>query len=332
MSSFDDLARRLWSGDLGAAGRLLDGALAPAEAAYRAGVAARNSVYDSGLVRPTRVAAPVISIGNVAVGGTGKTPFAHWTAVTLRDMGERPAILHGGYANDEPELHRRWSPDIPVIVERDRVLGARRAINEGATVLVLDDAFQHRRIFRDLDIVLVSVERWGHATRVLPRGPLREPTEALARADLIVCTRKTASAEETHRVLHAVKAAANRATVSVHLSASVWRHAAGTHDRPDGQAVLVAGIAEPAMFEESARAAGADVAQRLLFPDHHEYTAADAARIRATARERAIVTTEKDWTKLDRFLDRSQVWLLTQTVIPEEGGALLQAALEKAVR
>jgi tetraacyldisaccharide 4'-kinase len=332
LSPLDDLARRLWAGELGAAGGLLDAALVPAEAAYRAGIAARNSVYDSGLVRPVRVAVPVISIGNVAVGGTGKTPFAHWIAMTLRSLGERPAILHGGYAADEPELHRRWAPDIPVIVERDRVHGARLAIREGATVLVLDDAFQHRRLYRDMDIALVSVERWGHATRVLPRGPLREPRAALRRADLIVCTRKTASPQEGKRVVHAVKTSTNRAVAAVHIAASGWRNGAGAHGNPDGQVVLVAGIAEPSMFEESVRAAGVDVAHRLLFPDHHVYTEADAARIRATAADRVIVTTEKDWTKLDRFLDRARVWMLMQSVIPEEGGALLQAAIEKAIR
>jgi tetraacyldisaccharide 4'-kinase len=330
--TLEELARRLWQGDLGALGAFLDTLLMPAEAAYRAGVVARNRAYDAGTLAAERATVPVISVGNVAVGGTGKTPFANWLARGLADRGERPAILHGGYAADEPELHRRWSPGIPVYVGRDRAASARTAIAKGATVLVLDDAFQHRRLHRDLDIVLVAAERWRSETRVLPRGPWREPVAALARAGLVVVTRKTATSAEAADVAAQLPALTQAPVCRVHLRASGWRHAGARADAPAAPAVVVSGLAEPRSFVEGAGAAGAVVANVLSFPDHHAYTAADAGRIRAAANGGPVVTTEKDWTKLDRFLDPAQVWLLTQDIVVEAGESALTTSLDEVLR
>ena len=330
--TLEELARRLWQGDLGALGSFLDTLLVPAEAAYRAGVGARNRAYDSGTLAAERATVPVISVGNVAVGGTGKTPFANWIARQFADRGERPAILHGGYAADEPELHRRWSPGIPVYAGRDRAASARSAIARGATVLVLDDAFQHRRLHRDLDIVLVAAERWGSEPRVLPRGPWREPVTALARAGLVVVTRKTASASAADGVAQSLVALTQAPVCRVHLRTSGWRHVRGAAGAPPAPAVVVSGLAEPAAFVEGARGAGAIVAGVLSFPDHHEYTAADAHRIRAAADGGPIVTTEKDWTKLDRLLDPAQVWLLTQDIVVEAGESALTTSLDEVLQ
>jgi len=327
----EELARRLWQGELGAIGAFLDALLFPAEAAYRAGVDARNRAYDSGSLRSFAADVPVISVGNVAVGGTGKTPFSSWLARQVQAHGARPAILHGGYARDEPELHRRWTPDIPVIVGRDRLESARRAAEQGATVLILDDAFQHRRLRRNLDIVLLAAERWHAQARVLPRGPWREPADALRRAGLVVVTRKTASVADAVRVMSDVARLTSAPVIRVALHANGWRHQAVAVAAPDGPALAVSGLAEPRLFAEGARAAGAAVATVLSFPDHHEYTAADAARILDAAAGRPIVTTEKDWTKLDRLLDPAQVWLLTQEVVVEEGMEALTTSLARVL-
>lgn len=328
----DDLARRWWDGELGVGGRALDVLLAPAEALYRVATSAREAAYDRGVLHSHRAAIRVISVGNVAVGGTGKTPFAAWLARRLADQGRRPAILHGGYAADEPELHRRWSPDIPVLVGRDRVASAAAAAAAGADVVVLDDGFQHRRLQRDLDVVLVAAERWGGHARMLPRGPWREPASALARADVVVVTRKLASPERRDAVLSEV-ARPGLTTAAVQLLPAGWRSGnAGTAGTgPEGPAVLVSGVAEPALLAANARAAGAELAEHLAFRDHHEYAAADARRIVATAGGRDILTTEKDWTKLARWLAGARVWLLQQAVVVEHGAAELDRHIARAL-
>jgi tetraacyldisaccharide 4'-kinase len=337
VSRAEGLARRWWAGELGAAGRLLDGALAPAEAAYRLATGLRNRRYDGGRAVVHRVDAPVISVGNVGVGGTGKTPVAHWVARRVQEMGRSPAILHGGYAADEPALHRRWAPEIPVVVDRDRVAGARQALAAGADVLVLDDGFQHRRLARTLDVVLVSAEGWTPSPRLLPRGPWREPPSALKRADVVVVTRKSASAGTGLEAAAGVAAAAGQEAVRVHLRPSGWRAPAegdgghGTVPAPTGPVLLVSGIAEPGAFRSNATEAGAQVAAAMAFGDHHEYAAGDVARIREAAAGRTVVTTEKDWVKLRPLLTGVEVRLLVQEVEVEWGLEHLLGAVRDAL-
>jgi tetraacyldisaccharide 4'-kinase len=333
MSSVHALARRWWAGELAHGGRLLSLALAPAEAVYRLAAGVRNRAFDRGLLPAARATVPAISIGNIAVGGTGKTPFASWLARRLRAEGQRPAILHGGHAGDEPALHRRWTPDIPVFEQRERSAAAARAIALGATVLILDDAFQHRRMHRDLDIVLIAAERWRLPARLLPRGPWREPPSALGRAHVIVVTRKTASLAVARQAALDIETLSGCASVLVHLHAARWQAvgSAPAASAPPAPAVLVSGIAEPALFAGSARAAGAVLAEELIFDDHHDYTAADVQRIIATAAGRPIVTTEKDWTKLERWLEGAAVWLLELDVVVEAGGGTLDRALRRVL-
>ncbi|HSJ06688.1 MAG TPA: tetraacyldisaccharide 4'-kinase [Longimicrobiales bacterium] len=332
----DTLVRRWWSGGFGAGGAVLSMVLAPAELAYRTAVKVRARAYAGGVLRTARAPVPVLSVGNVTVGGTGKTPFTRWLADRLRTRGHLPAIVHGGYADDEPALHRAWAPVTPVLVSRDRAAAAAAAAAAGATVVVLDDAFQHLRVHRDLDIVLVSAERWAGPARMLPRGPWREPRQALARADVTVVVRRTATPADARRVATEVERLSGRPAVALHLRAARWRRAgdgpaSGAASAPGGPVLAVSAVAEPDLFVANARSAGAQVAAALSFPDHHVYSAADMARIRAEAGDRPVVTTEKDWVKLRAMPEPPEVWLLIQEVIVEGGLEILDDALEEVL-
>lgn len=312
---------------------MLHAALAPAEAAYRLATGVRNASYARGWIRVERAGVPVISIGNLLVGGSGKTPVTAWLAAELRRRGARPAILHGGYAADEPALHRRWNPDVPVLTGRDRVARGREAEAGGVGVLILDDGFQHRRLGRDLDLVLVPAESWTARPRLLPRGPWREPPESLRRADAVAITRREATAAEAARVAAEVERFARRATVAViALVPAGWRRPGrgGTlaTEAPAGETVAVAGIAEPEHFRANAATAGARVADALWFPDHHCYTAGEVEGIERAAAGRAVVTTAKDAVKLCGFETSLDLWVLEQKVVPEQGAQDLLTLLD----
>src|SRR5471032_2745808 len=158
--------------------RVVRAALIPFSWVYAATVAARNAAYDRGWLRSHRLALPAISVGNLSVGGTGKTPVSAFIAARLAELGARPAIVMRGYGGDEPLVHARLNPGIPVVVTADRVRGTADARANGRTVVVLDDAFQHRRAKRDADLVLLSADRAG-PVRALPAGPWREPLTSL---------------------------------------------------------------------------------------------------------------------------------------------------------
>jgi len=324
---------RWWRGEGGAAGVLLDLALFPAEQAFRGASRLYHTGYDRGWRRVHRPGVPVVSVGNIAVGGTGKTPVSRWLVEELRRRGARPALLHGGYAPDEPALHRAWYPDVPVLVDRDRARSAAAAERLGATVLVLDDAFQHRRLARDLDIVLVAAETWCDRPRLLPRGPWREPPAALARGAVVIVTRKAAPVEEAERVAAAARRFAPAAIhVRLHLCAARWvGRGAAAAPAPDGPALAVAGIAHPDLFVENAVAAGAKVVATLAFPDHHAYSPGDLARIRRTAAGRPIVTTAKDAVKLEPLAADLPFWVLEQEVVVEAGGDALMESLDRLI-
>lgn len=338
---------RWWAGEAGWPGRLLSLALAPAEAGFRGVVRLRGAAYDAGLLPAGRVEVPVVSVGNLSVGGAGKTPVTRWLVAELKRRGHTPAVLHGGYARDEPELHRLWHPDVPVVMGRDRILSARTAIERGASVLVLDDGFQHRRLARDLDLALVAVEGWGPRRRLLPRGPWRESVRALGRAQAVVVTRKVAPAEAAKELLDSLRVyAPQAASIQLWLRPAGWLRyerpgiRAGTAegadgevltksaDLPEGEVVAVTAIARPELFVDNAREARARIAGSLCFPDHHEFTARDLEEIRRAAGGRPIVTTAKDLVKLGPAAPDLEYWVLEQEVVVEAGGAALSELLD----
>jgi tetraacyldisaccharide 4'-kinase len=307
------MIERIWGGD-DTVSRIARIALLPAEGAYRAITAARGWMYDRQILPSKKSAIPVVSVGNISVGGTGKTPFAAWLAGELARRGARPAVVLRGYGGDEPLVHAHLNPEIPVIIEKRRVTGIAEAAHLGATVAVLDDAFQHRSAARLVDVALIAAEQWQSSRHLLPSGPWREPLSALRRAAIAVITRKTAGMDVVERLSYAIREAApSTEQAVVHFAFSELRPAAREKgsDTPisalHGRAVIaIAGIADPETFFRQLTNAGAAVTP-FAFPDHHRYVAADVSRILAAggAGDAMVVCTLKDAVKL------AQMWPAT---------------------
>jgi tetraacyldisaccharide 4'-kinase len=301
-------------------GAVLDRALWPAELLYRSAVRSRSSAYDRGARAQECASIPVISIGNIGVGGAGKTPVAAWFAAQVRRLGARPAVVLRGYGLDEVQLHRELNPDVAVLTAVRRIEAVERAAADGSNVAILDDGFQHRALRRDLDVVLVSEEQWVRNRRLLPRGPWREEPAALGRADLVLVTRKTERPALGAAVFDEIAAFAPAAqTVLCRLLPRRFRRLGSAEERPlnwvhGREVVALAALADPEPFAANLRARGATV-ELIAFPDHHEYQAADVAGLLDRLRGRPLITTHKDAVKL-RFLDPggSDVWVLEQEV------------------
>jgi tetraacyldisaccharide 4'-kinase len=324
--------RRWWRGDAGLPGSALDALAMPLEAGFRAGVTVRDAAYRHGLRAVARARIPVISVGNLTVGGTGKTPVVGWLARRLADAGRRPAVLLRGAGGDEEALHRAWNPDVPVVSGSDRVAGALLAAGRGCDVALLDDGFQHRRLARDVDVVLVAAEQWTLRPRLLPRGPWREPLSALARADLVVVTRKSATDRDADAVVQALR--------ELHPAPPTARIALlprGLRAIPEGReeslailrgiaVVAVAAVAWPDPFLRHLHDAGA-IAEPRLYPDHHPFSRRDVEGILERSGGRPIVTTAKDAVKLRPLLpEGAEAWVLEQDVLLEDGADALDAA------
>jgi tetraacyldisaccharide 4'-kinase len=278
--------------------------LAPAAAAYRVATGLRNAAYDRGILVRQETAIPVVSIGNLSVGGSGKTPVAAWFAREFADRGARPALVLRGYGGDEPRVHALLNPQVPVFVNPDRVAAVREAASGGHDVAILDDAFQHRRIARLEDIVLVSADQWREPLRLLPAGPWRERLDALSRASFIIVTRKAASRASAEDLMHrlaALRATGNGAVAS--LQPAALHDAVSGAQKPllhlKGASVLaVAGIGDPESFAGQLRGMGARVELRR-YPDHHSYSQDDVdALVNAAGEFDHICCTLKDAVKL----------------------------------
>jgi tetraacyldisaccharide 4'-kinase len=330
------LAERVWYGD-GAVAGVLRGALAPVEGLYRLGVAVRTVMFDL-RARPIHAPpAPAISIGNLSVGGTGKTPVAAWIARQLLDAGAKPAIVMRGYGDDEPLVHARLNPDVPVITDGDRLEGARRAVEGGADCLVLDDAFQHRRIARAADVVLVSADRWDGRVRLLPAGPWREPLSALRRASLVLVTRKAVDVATARSVASelAGHTSAPVAVLTLGLGALRTNHEERPVNVLEKRRVLaIAAIGDAQAFRGQLEGLGA-VVRTAFFPDHHRFTYRDARTLADRLEEGEWpVCTLKDYVKLAPLwpATASAFWYVSQRVAPESGESAVQQALDSVLR
>jgi len=300
---------------------LLRSLLGLVEPCYAAAVAWRNRRYDRDPERVTRVGVPVISVGNLTLGGTGKTPLVAWIAAWLRARGIRVMLISRGYgrptphpdgpapANDEALELAQKLPDVPHLQNPDRVAAARQAIAEhAAEVLLLDDAFQHRRIARDLDIVLLdALEPFGF-DHVFPRGTLREPVAGLRRAQIVVLSRADQISPAQRA---AIRATVARLTPQAHWAEAV--HAPQVLRSAAGQSQPLAALAgrrvaafcaigNPAGFRHTLCACGVQTVELREFPDHHRYTAADVAELSRWADQLsvdAVLCTHKDLVKLN---------------------------------
>jgi tetraacyldisaccharide 4'-kinase len=307
--------------------RVLRALLTPAELLYGAGVSVRGKLYDWGVLPAEEFSVPVLSIGNLTVGGTGKTPVAAWFARRILDRGVTPGIVLRGYGGDETIVHRRLNEGIPVIADPDRARGIREAIANGVGAVVLDDAFQHRRAGRDADVVLINADAWGGRPRLLPAGPWREPLRSARRATLIVVTRKIADKSVVADVRRALaNAAPSVPVVSIHLAPSELRSTATGQSLPlqalqGADLTAIAAIAYPDAFFKQLTQLGA-IVRPISFPDHHAFTAAEARALVTRASDSDfVVCTLKDAVKLEALwpAEAGSLWYVSQRLRIEDG-------------
>jgi tetraacyldisaccharide 4'-kinase len=329
----------------GVAPSLLRGMLRAAEVPYALAVGWRNRRYDRGHAVVRGVSVPVISVGNLTLGGTGKTPMVKWLARRLVAQGIRVAIVSRGYGakkgrqgargkeqgassrtaptsglllpaprsplptlNDEAMELEKALPDVPQVQNPDRVAGAQRAIEEfGCQLVLLDDGFQHRRLARDLDIVLLdALEPFGHE-HVFPRGTLREPLDGLQRAHVVCLSRASAiAADEREAIRRRVCALAPHAAwcEATHAPTKLVSASGGSQELGLMAGTRVAafcGIGNPAGFRHTLAATGAQIVAWREFADHHAYSAADLKELEelvTRSNAELVVCTLKDSVKL----------------------------------
>lgn len=290
---------------------------------YGAVAARRRRWYDRDPAARRRLDRPVVSVGALTVGGSGKTPIAAQTARILLSLGERPAVLSRGYgrehrvdgvvvvrdreairadvatAGDEPMMLARALPDIPVLVSEDRYLAGRLAETRlGATVHVLDDGFQHLSLHRDVDLVALS-ERDLDDPQTLPGGRLRETLDTAGRADALIV--ETSDPEVARRVGDRLGVATTFHFQKVLRTPLDPRTGQGVEVAPQIPVVAVAGIARPQAFFVALRDAGYSVVGSQSYRDHHRFTVDDIAsieRLADTHRAEYVVTTDKDFERL----------------------------------
>ncbi len=301
---------------------------------YRGAVTLRNYSYDAGLPRARKMKCGVISVGNIVVGGTGKTPVVIMLAGMLRKHGYKPAVLSRGYggkregrtsvvsdgheilmgtsdAGDEPVLIAENLEGVPVIIGKERSRSGKLAVERfGADVLILDDAFQHRRLFRDIDIVLLDREKPFGNGFMLPRGGLREPVKALKRADAIIFTSTEGDTDSGQGTLPPAELPHVPTFSGYRKARDIVRGEAKDssllHYLEGKRICAFSGIAEPESFRKIVAPLCGEIAAFMPFPDHHIYTGKDIEHIRKVCSESGaelILTTEKDGIKLVTFPD-----------------------------
>jgi len=326
---------RFWRRDA-SGGVIVRAALWPLSVLYGTVMRVRNLAYAREVLTVVTPAVPTVSIGNLSVGGTGKTPLTAWLASVLAARGARAGIVLRGVGGDEPKVLAQLVPDAVIEVDPDRVAGAARAVARGASVLLLDDAFQHRRIGRVCDIVVWSADAAAEVDQVLPAGPLREPVDGLRRAGLIIVTRKAAPRAVADAVMQRLQATAPlvprcvvalSADTLVEVPSGAVSPLAELAERP---VVAVSGIGDPEAFERQLAACGARVTG-VRYADHHAYSPTDVAdllgRIPAGG---MVVCTLKDAVKLAPLWPDSgpSLWYLSQRITVEDGQQALDAALD----
>jgi tetraacyldisaccharide 4'-kinase len=329
--------------------RLARAALGAASTAYGIAMRFRSAAYAVGLLRTARMNVPVISVGNLTCGGTGKTPMCELLAARLAPGFGPAAILSRGYGlatsgiDDETLPPDRLPPAALRLTGANRVALAHRAVRDfGARVLILDDGFQHLRIARDLDILLIDATDPFSNGRLLPRGLLREPVRAARRADLIVITRCDLAPPEApasiRKRLEREGAGGVPVAEAIHEPValrSLWTDREHEPSWLHGRRVFAfAGIGNPEAFRKTLLRLGANVARFRKFPDHHRYTEQELRVLDAEAQEflaEDIVTTEKDARRLAGDVFRIAPWALQIRMTITSGAETFWRSVETAV-
>jgi tetraacyldisaccharide 4'-kinase len=344
----------------------------PAPVAAAAGIAfeflvrACNIYHDSRYASPRHLPGPVISIGNLTMGGTGKTPLVLFTTRLIADLGFSPVILTRGYGRrnpgksiiltpwqsirneasflgDEPALMRRYLPDIWMGISGNRFrTGDAIARQQPGSVFLLDDGFQHRRLHRDLDIVVIDSSQPLASNRIFPTGTLREPVAGLKRCHMVIIngipeTRETAFVHSTVKDLHE-KAPVFVCTQRIRdlVPYDSWKDGGTTGERPLSQqrVFLVAAIGNPDRFQRDMLRAGCEIGGTRFFRDHYQLTSRDWADCADEARSCSatmIATTEKDAAKISRPPEFPMAIAVQQTEIsdPSDFGSVITNCIEK---
>ena len=318
--------------------RLARLALLPASGLWRLAMDTRRLAYRRGWLATRDLPLPSVAVGNLTVGGSGKTPIATWIARHYVTRGVRPGILLRGYGNDETLVHQHSVPEAVVVADPDRVAGAERALANGAQVLVLDDAYQRLDVHRDLNVLVTSAETTRAVSWPLPAGPWRGGWDALDRADAVIVTRKRATPEAAQALARQVEGRVRGPIAVAHLGLGTLEGLVSGTRRPASilagkRVVAASGIADPDAFVAQTKATGAAV-QVATWKDHHDYRDEDVAWLAHAARRADhVVITQKDAVKLrDRWPAAVPEPLVALLDLDwEEGGDAIAAVLDAVV-
>ncbi len=299
---------------------------------YRLVINFRNWLYDHKIFKEVVLPCPVISVGNITVGGTGKTPCVIMLAQMLQENGFKPAILSRGYggervnpvnivsdgreilldskiAGDEPYLIAKELRNVPVITGAKRIVTGQTAVNQcGANVLICDDAMQHRQIFRDINLVLLDSQSLQGNNHILPRGRLREPISELKRASAIVLTRINEARQANDQIENLVQTENIPIFRGIHKPRDIVK---GDYSEQKSISIIAGkkvcafcGIANPDSFRKTLSDAQAQVLSIDIFPDHHRYNKNELEKIKAgfiDYRADFLISTQKDVARLQDF-------------------------------
>lgn len=320
----DHFFRSIISGQrAGAFAAILRGVFAVASGVYTGVINGRNVLYDRGVIKTARLRVPVISVGNITTGGTGKTPTVIMIAKELQLLGRKPAVLTRGYGapkngkSDEVMVIEDQCPGVPVIVNANRIVGGQEAIDKhGADVLIMDDGFQHRRLERDLNIVLVDATEPLGIPGVIPRGTWREPPQNLRRASAIMLTRceqvTPELAELAGNLLTQWVPARDIYPQRTVITGVFDSQGNPVSPEPGLPVMALAGIGNPQGFLHTVRSLGVHVATGVWFDDHHQYELpGDFAALERLTTERGIkawITTQKDFVKIREHRASVPIW------------------------